>query len=224
MGSPFTNLITRTPLDPTGAYEWDYQIPGYWIFRLLTLPAILQGSGADAVAMALCTGAAFPEYTMEFSDRTGIGGIKVSIPTKFTVGDTIEFKFNDIAPNNTPTLMQYFAQWFNSIRNMWTGTADPKNSVTQNQYKTIALLVATDPTFTIPYIAIKFFGLVPATLPYSNYVVDVNTNELFEYTIQCRVDRPVPVGNTDTDVTNTIQAAQSYIQSTAVTIPATLPG
>ncbi|MEM0173813.1 MAG: hypothetical protein QXI16_04825 [Sulfolobaceae archaeon] len=222
MASPFTNLITRTPLDPTGAYEWDYQVTGYFIFRFLTLPAILGGSGADTTAMALCTGTTIPNFTIASTKRNGIGGIFVNVPTSGEWDSTYDFKFADIVPNNSPTMLQLITQWFNSIRNFWTGTADPVNAVTQNQYKAIGLLVTADPTFTVPYFGLKFFGTWPTSAPYSNYTVEVTTNDIPEYTVTLSVDRTVPVGVSDSDVSNTLQAAQSYLQATNVTIPATV--
>lgn len=223
MGSAFSNLITRTPLDPTGAYEWDYQVNGYWFINFTSLPSILSSTNVNTQILALCTGLTLPEFTIGQSARAGIGGIHVNVPTNQTSPSTITISFNDIVPNGAVTTLQYLTQWANSVRNMWTGTADPTNALTPNQYKCTAVFVATDPTITIPILALKFFGLWPMYAPWTNYNAEVGTNELFQYSVQFSVDRVVPIDGTNSDVANLLTAAQTYVQGTAVTVPATLP-
>jgi hypothetical protein len=223
MGSAFSNLITRTPLDPTGAYEWDYQVNGYWFINFTSLPSILSSTNVNTQILALCTGLTLPDWAIAATPRAGIGGIHINVPTNQTSPSQITITFNDIVPNGSTTTLQYLTQWANSIRNMWTGTADPTNALTPNQYKCTAVFVATDPTITIPILGLKFFGLWPMQAPWANYNAEVGTNELFQYGVQFSVDRVVPIDGTNSDVANLLTAAQTYVQGTAVTVPATLP-
>jgi hypothetical protein len=223
MGSAFSNLITRTPLDPTGAYEWDYQVNGYWFINFTSLPSILSSTNVNTQILALCTELTLPEFAIGATPRAGIGGIHVNVPTNQTPPSTITIGFNDIIPNGSITTLQYLTQWANSIRNIWTGTADPTNALTPNQYKCTAVFVATDPTITIPILGLKFFGLWPMQAPWNNYTATAGTSELFQYSVQFSVDRVVPIDGTNSDVANLLTAAQTYVQGTAVTVPATLP-
>jgi hypothetical protein len=224
MGSAFSNLITRSPLDPTGAYEWDYQVNGYWFINFTSLPSILSSTNVNTQILALCTTLQLPELTIQASARAGMGGIHVNVPTSIQSPSTITIGFYDIVPNGSAsTTLQYLTQWANSIRNIWTGTADPTNALTPNQYKCTAVFVATDPTITIPILGLKLFGLWPTQSPWSNYNAEMGNSDMFQYSVNFSVDRVVPIDGTNSDVANLLTAAQTYVQGTAVTVPATLP-
>jgi hypothetical protein len=210
MGNVF-NSVLRSPITKDGTYEWDPLLSGYFFFQFVRVPKVLEANSATFVkqSLALCTAVTLPDVNIGTVERIGLGGVKTVVPTALDQTTTFEFRFVEVVrSDNSPPLIQYLAQWHNSIRNHFAGVADPEAGASMNLYKAVAVFIACDPAISSLAFGVKLFGVWPTVLPYSGYTADVATNDVVEFTQTLSVDRAVQVDLTDPDA----NALFSYVQ------------
>jgi hypothetical protein len=227
MANIFSNLYTRAPLSSTGAYEWDWQISGYFFFQIYSPPSAVAAAGvADNVGtqlMASCTAITLPDYTIEMAERQGLGGIRVNVPTSLTPATSFEVSYTEIVPGGgqggvSLPVTTLIGTWVNQIRNFMVGVAST-NAASMGQFKGKALFVATDPSLTNVVLAIKFLGIMPTQVPLSGYTADVATNDIVTYSTSFSLDRHLLVDATDSQVGSLLTGARNYVAANATQVP-----
>lgn len=194
MANTFSNLYSRIPLkynvgDGSVTYEWEYLVGGYFFFQVYNIPQFL--ANTDSVfqqkIQALCTSVTLPDITLEHTEKPGLGGLHVTVPTKVAMNATFDIKFVEIVsdPNAGDKPVVYaLSKWVSTIRDFQTGIAQ-----VLSQYKGNAVLIATDPGIQNVVFAVKLIGIFPTSVPLSNYTADVTANDLVEYTVPFTLDR-----------------------------------